>query len=64
MLNICFSQLVWVFDYLDATTDCDHWWLPGRGGDGNGAHLVVKAVVVSIIHHKVEDISDWLAACL
>lgn len=50
--------------YLDAAADCDHWWLPGCGGDGNGAHLVVKAIVVSVINNKVEDVSDWLTTCL
>lgn len=50
--------------YLDSTTDSDHRRLPRGGGDGDGAHLVVKAIVVSIVHDKVEDICDWLASCL
>lgn len=50
--------------YLDATSDSDHGRLPRGGGDGNGAHLAVKAIVVSIVHDKVEDICDWLASCL
>lgn len=44
--------------------DGDHWWLSGRGGDGDGEHLVVQAIVVSVVHHKVEDVGDGLAARL
>lgn len=51
-------------EYLDAAVDCDHWRLPGCGGDGDGAHLVVQAIVVSVVNHKVEDVGDWLAARL
>lgn len=50
-------------EYLDATANCDYWWLSGRGRDGDGAHLVVKAIVVSVINNKVEDVGDRLAAC-
>lgn len=51
-------------DYLDAAADCDHRRLSGRGGDGDGAHLVVKAIVVSVVNNKVEDVGDRLAARL
>ena len=50
--------------YLDAAADCDHRRLSGRGGDGEGAHLVVKAIVVSVVNYKVEDVGDRLAARL
>lgn len=50
--------------YLDAAADGDHRWLSGRGGDGDGAHLVVEAIVVSVVHHKVEDVGDGLDARL
>lgn len=53
-----------VCDNLDAAADSNHWWLPWRGSDGDGAHLVVKAIVVSIINNKVEDVSYWLTARL
>lgn len=55
---------MWVCEYLDAAADCDHRRLPGRGGDGNGEHLVVKAIAISIINDKVEDVGDGLAARL
>lgn len=55
---------MWVYYYLDAAAHCDHRWLSGRRGDGNGAHLVVKPIVISIINDKVEDVGDRLAACL
>lgn len=51
-------------DYLDATADSDHWRLPGRGGDRDGAHLVVQTIVVSVVNDKVEDVGDGLAARL
>lgn len=50
--------------YLDAPADGDRGRLPGGGGDGDGAHLVVKAIVVSVIHNKVEEIRDRLASRL
>lgn len=50
--------------YLDSAAYGDHWRLSGRGGDGDGAHLVVEAIVVSVVHHKVEDVGDGLAARL
>lgn len=50
--------------YLDGPTDGDHRRLPWGGGDGDGAHLVVKAIVVSVVHDKVEDVCDRLASCL
>lgn len=51
-------------DYLDATADRHHRWLSGRGGDGDGAHLVVQAIVVSVVNDKVEDVGDGLAGRL
>lgn len=50
--------------YLDAAADSDHRRLSGCGGDGDGTHLVVEAIVVSVVHHKVEDVGDGLAARL
>lgn len=55
---------MWAYYYLDAAAHCDHRWLPGRRGDGNGAHLVVEAIVIPIINDKVEDVGDQLAARL
>lgn len=49
---------------LNATADCDDRRLPGRGGYGDGAHLVVQAIVIPIIDDKVEDVGDRLAARL
>lgn len=51
-------------EYLNAAADCDDRRLPGRGGDGDGAHLVVQAIVVPVIDDKVEDVGDRLAARL
>lgn len=62
LLNLLYAHCVKVCEHLDAAADCDHRRLPGRGRDGNGAHLVVKAVVVGVINDKVEDVSDRLAA--
>lgn len=66
IVEYCFMYTVcaWVCEYLDAAADCDHRRLPGRGGDGNGEHLVVKAIAISIINDKVEDVGDGLAARL
>lgn len=50
--------------YLDAALHCDHRRLPGRGGDGDGAHLVVEAIVVSVVDDEVEDVGDRLTARL
>lgn len=50
--------------YLDAAADSDHRWLSGSRGDGDCAHLVVKAIVVAVVHDKVEDVSDRLTAGL
>lgn len=50
--------------YRNATADCDHRGLSGRGGDRDGAHLVVQPIVVSVVHDKVEDVGDRLAARL
>lgn len=50
--------------YLDAAADSDQRRLSWCGGDGDGAYLVVKAIVVSIINNKVEDISHWLTSRL
>lgn len=50
--------------YLDAAVNGDRGRLPWGGGDGDSAHLVVKAIVVSVVHNKVEDICDRLASRL
>lgn len=50
--------------YLDAAVNGDRGRLPWGGGDGDSAHLVVKAIVVPVVHNKVEDICDRLASCL
>ncbi len=64
MLFMCVCvYCIEVRGYLDAAVDCDHRWLSGRRGDGDGAHLVVKTIVVSVINNKVEDVGDRLAAC-
>lgn len=63
LLDLLDAHCVKVCEHLDAAADCDHRRLPGRGRDGNGAHLVVKAVVVAVINDKVEDVGDRLAAC-
>lgn len=60
-MHIC---CIYVYDYLDAAADCDLRRLSRRRGDGDGAHLVVKAIVVSVINNKVEDVGDRLAARL
>lgn len=52
------------FEYLDAAADSHHRRLSGRGGDGDGAHLIVEAIVVSVINDKVEDVSHGLTARL
>ena len=51
-------------EYLDAAVDCHHGWLSWRGGNGDGAHLIVEAIIVSIVNNKVEDVGDGLAARL
>ena len=50
--------------YLDAAADRHHRRSPGRGGDGDGAHLVVEAIVVPVVDDEVEDVRHRLAARL
>lgn len=51
-------------DYLDAAADSNHRWLHWCGSDGDGAHLVVEAIVVFIVNNKVKDVSHRLTARL
>lgn len=49
---------------LDSAAHGDGRRLPGNGGDGDGAHLVVQAIVVAVVDDKVEDVRDGLVARL
>lgn len=64
ILPTCADVCVYVWDYLDAAADGDHRRLSRRRGDGDCAHLVVKAIVVTVVNNKVEDVGDRLAARL
>ena len=50
--------------YLDDALHCNLWsWSEGRG-NGDGTHLVVEAIVVTVVNNEVEDVSNRLAARL
>lgn len=50
--------------YFDAALHSDHRRLSGCGGDGDCAHLVVKAIAVFVVNNKMEDVRHRLASCL
>ena len=50
--------------YLDAAAYCNLWSCSYGGGYGDGAHLFVEAIVVTVVNNKVEDVGNRLAARL
>lgn len=50
--------------HLDAAVYGDHRRLSLHRRDGDGAHLVVKAIVFAVVHDEMKDVSDRLIPCL
>lgn len=47
---------------LNAASDSDHRWLSVHRGDSDCAHLVLQAIVLTIIDDEVKDISYRLVS--
>lgn len=53
-----------VATYSDMVSKHNEWWCCLGRRDGDGKHLSVKPVIISIKNSEVKGIRNWLIACL